>query len=753
LWQASKQPNRTKARLRDSKFLVRYSIFAVGSLGFNLIGHNNMLNWARSFLGRAIFLEAGAAIIFFGSLIHHPEIERYGTKALNELSLRGYEIPDSSDAVRVYPATTEGPFSSHHAGGWRPGVISLRENSEGNSGVDVVLRHELMHEVSFRTCKGKLPQWAEEAAAMDFSGELSGHSDAGRPTEAELDGLTRRVRIAARLDPESYRTLARLVAYYGWPRRSCAVSGAIAKLLEPPMPSRETGVSGILVSLISGYMLESQGDLESRYPPGSLLKIVYAAALKDGSPEAIGKELAASDAPKLLDRRKSFDPVRFRFLISPARHSSLSQSIPQEEMAGEDEGFWRQHLGERFRDGSFPLEANLKELAQILRAALLYQPGYFSGLSQNGFIEASTLYAESEQDKRILVRLTAMSKTGTVSDERSNPLMGHLMVAWPAENPTYLAVFRSLGIHGAATFRRASKILEEWSLRHPIEFGKVKVRLLGRVPRSSWEIVDECPSFEREDAGGWVERISVCGRFRVVSSARGSRSERFVSGILSTSQDGQMVVLETDAESYANAVLAAEAEELQGEARKALRAVIVWNGAHGSTRHEASSSLCDTTHCMVFQGSLGGRRQVREDIVDSNLLELLDGLAQTKKLDWLPFSKGGTEKWEKGIQLSELKKLVNEPSILDIKRERTRTGDIAVHLMYQENEEIVPCEVFRDRLKLLSCPETIRFDESGSSWIFSGIGEGHGEGLSVAKAMALAQSGHKASTILTDAYK
>jgi hypothetical protein len=702
---------------------------------------------------RAILLEAGAAIIFFGSLIHHPEIERCGANALHELSLRGYEIPSSSDPVRVYPATTSGSFSSHHAGGWRPGVISLRENVQGSAGVDAVLRHELMHEASFGTCKGRLPQWAEEAAAMDFSGELSWQLDGEQPTEAELGELRNRVRIGASLDPGSTRTLAKLVAAYGWPRRSCAVSDAMAKLLEPPRPLKETGFSGILVSLISGRILESQGDLKTRHPPGSLLKIPYAAALKDASPEDIGKELAASDTAKLLGRRSTFDPLRFRFLISPAKHSSLSQDIPQEKLAGKDEGFWRQYLGERGEDGSFPLEVNLKELSQILRAALLYRHGYFTGLSQNGFVEASTLYAESERDKRVLAKVQALSKTGTVSDERSNPMVGHLMVAWPADNPAFMAVFRGLGMHGAATFRRASKILEEWSLRHPIEYGRVRVRLLGRVQRTSWEILDECPGFQREDGRGWIERISICGRFGVVSSARGSRSERFVSGIVSTSQDGEMVVLETDVESYADAVLAAEADELQGEARKALRTVIVWNGAHGSTRHEASSSLCDTTHCMVFQGSLGGRKQEGQDSTDPNLLKQLDELALAKKKDWLPFSKGGTERWQKGIQVSELRKLVNEPSILDIRRERTRNGDIAVHLIYQEDEEIVPCEVLRDRLKLLSCPETIRFDESGSSWIFSGIGEGHGEGLSISRASALGRASHRASAILTDAFK
>ena len=105
------------------------------------------------------------------------------------------------------------------------------------------------------------------------------------------------------------------------------------------------------------------------------------------------------------------------------------------------------------------------------------------------------------------------------------------------------------------------------------------------------------------------------------------------------------------------------------------------------------------------------------------------------------------------ISASKLQELVNEPSILELRRERTRNGEVVVHLMYPENEEVVPCEVFRNRLKLLSCPETIQHDAVKSTWVFSGIGEGHGEGISVSRARALAQAGHSASAILTDAYQ
>ena len=713
----------------------------------------NMSGWARRLLLRTVLFEAGAAIIFFGSLIQQPEMAEYGARALQDLRSRGYEIPAESDPVRVYPAASAGAFSGNHAGGWRPGVISLRQNPQGSAGVEVYLRHELMHEASFRTCKGKLPLWAEEAAAMNFSGELAGASCANQPTARDLENLRRRVRVAARLDQEDYRILATLVACYGWPAKACARSETISKLLQPPPSSKETGFSYVLVSLISGRLLESQGDLKARYAPGSLLKIPYAAALREAAPEALGKELAASDTERLLARKENLDLERFRFLISPVKDSALAQRIPPEEIAGKDERFWRQYLGERGADGSFPLEASLFELARILRASLLYRPDTFRGLSQNALRERSTLHGESEQDKKILAKLRAIAKTGTAADERGTPLLGHLMVAWPAEDPVFLAVFRSFGVNGAANLHRAGKILDAWAVRHPSQSGRVRVRLLALAPRSSWEVLDECPAFEREDIGGGKTRVSTCGGFRIVSTARGSRPERLIAGVLSSSQDGQIVVLETDPETYADAVLAAEAGELQGEARKALRAVIVWNSTHGRNRHEDSSSLCDTTHCMVFQGSLPEAKPVRGSQPDPALQKLLDKLAASRKLDWLPFSKGGSEPWRKEIPASGLLRSVDEPSILDLRRERTRNGNVVIHLMYAESEEIVPCEVFRNHLKLPSCPEAIYHDESRGFWVFSGIGEGHGEGISVAGARALAEAGHSAAAILTKAYR
>lgn len=376
-----------------------------------------------------------------------------------------------------------------------------------------------------------------------------------------------------------------------------------------------------------------------------------------------------------------------------------------------------------------------------------------SGLSKNGATPGSTLYPEPEKHKAILKRLHAMSKTGTASDARGNPLAGHLMVAWPREDPLFLAVFRANNSNGASNIRRASQVLEAWSLRFTPATGRVRVRLLSLTPRDSWEIQDACPSIKREAPGGLGLRFSTCGKFKIVSSARGSRSERWVSGLFQSHADGDAVVLETDPETYADAVLSSEAQDLRADARKALRAAIVWNGVHGGHRHPDTRSLCDSTHCMVFQGQTSEGSGKPRAGTDPALLGLLDEAAAQKKLDWLSFSEGGDSGWEKSISLRELKQLVEEPAVLDIRRERTRSGEILVHLMYPETEETVPCEIFRARLKLLSCPEAIRSDAATGAWIFKGTGRGHGQGLSVDRARSLAGSGASAAAILRDAYK
>ena len=93
-------------------------------------------------------------------------------------------------------------------------------------------------------------------------------------------------RLDAPLDPTSYRALARLVARYGWPAEPCATAPAIVALLTPERPVA-AAVAHVVLSAVSGRVLEAEGDTKTRWPPGSLMKIPYAAALSGVDPRRI----------------------------------------------------------------------------------------------------------------------------------------------------------------------------------------------------------------------------------------------------------------------------------------------------------------------------------------------------------------------------------------------------------------------------------------------------------------------------------
>ena len=131
-----------------------------------------------------------------------------------------------------------------------------------------------MHEACFRTCGGKLPLWAEEAAAIAFSGELHFESPEEKPNPEELKYLQRRVRSGANLDRKSREALVKLIAHEGWPTEPCALSRKILEQVVPPESPADRDFSYILISLVSGRMLDAKGDLQERYPPGSLLKFL-----------------------------------------------------------------------------------------------------------------------------------------------------------------------------------------------------------------------------------------------------------------------------------------------------------------------------------------------------------------------------------------------------------------------------------------------------------------------------------------------
>lgn len=679
-----------------------------------------------------ILREAVAGVLFFGVLASRPELERAAAAALRELESRGFAPIAAAEPVRVY--ALEGRAAEpHQAGTWRPGVIALRPDPTGGESAAFYLRHELFHEAAHRTCGGSWPLWAEEAAAIAFAGPRErGHGTA----PAEIVHLRSATRLDRPLDAASYRTLERLVAAHGWPAEPCAVSAAIARQLDdgtgPAAP-----LDYVLVSVVSAHVLESAGDVrDARWPPGSLLKMPFAASLVSGDPAEIGAELARSDTAALVRRGAAVDPERWRLLLGP-----LGASPPGGEG---DQRSLRAWLGEPRAEGGFAVEAPLESVALALRASLLVEPRRFVGLRRNGELPGSTLAAAGAEGLRVLRRLDALAKTGTISNARGEPLVGYLAVAWPAPRPSYLAVFRRRGARGAGVLGTAAPLLERWRSSLPAA-SDVRVKLLSLLGPDDVRVEAPCPRLPLDGA----RQTTTCGELRVLASAPGARAERIVAGTVERLPSGWL--LTTDVESYADAVIDAEAADLRGAARSALRAVIAWNALHGGgARHRESGALCDTTHCMVFRGRKAGERAQRGEPTDAALLRLLDERARASRTRWLPFAAGGEAPWARDVADHDVAAALREPVVLDLVRERRRDGTIVLHATYATTSETLPCDMLRAALRLPGCPA--RVIHGKGAWRFEGVGEGHGVGLDVARARRLASEGKSAREILDDAY-
>lgn len=670
-------------------------------------------------------------LLFYGVFSQQPDLIQAGRTAWQELAERGYKA-DGGEPVRIYPGGAAEMPDAPQSGGWRPGVITLRTNPKSSFSEASYLRHELMHEAGHRTCGDKLPKWAEEAAAIAFSGEaIEGEA----PGDDEILSLREASRINAPLKQDAYHALQKLAGAYGWPAKPCEVSQEIAQQIKGT-PVEGGAFSFVLISALSGRMLEQQGTVDDKAPPGSLLKIPYAAALNLPMSEDLTAALAKSDTEKLASLRSHVN--------STLLCEMLGIDLP------DDSASWRSILGERRPDGSFAYEASLPSLAMLEREALIRRPEMFAGLERNGEIEGSTLERASAREKKVLEEMHALVKTGTIGTSEGRPLMGHILIAWPAKSPEYLIIARKGGVSGAHVLDAVLPYLERWRKDYEPGSGRVRVRLFKRLDDDQFELHEQCRTFpvpgQNPDETATAGR---CGAFEFTTRVKSARAERVVRGVLHKTKNG--TVLETDPETYADSVLEAEADGLHGEAEKALRAVVVWNGLHGSDRHPETHSLCDTTHCMVFLGSDPAAKPSKGRRTDPALIHVLDRIASTFGTSWFPFSRGGNEGWQMTVTAMTLARTLDEQEVLAVQRERTRQGDVRIHLTYAGSAEIVPCEIFRNRLKLLSCPESISRNPDGS-WLFEGTGEGHGEGLNVSAAEGLAKSGASAEEILRRAF-
>ncbi len=677
--------------------------------------------------------EGASALVLSGVLATMPTLERDGVVALGELSSRGYSVPTPDSPLRVVPFEVG---SASHAAGWRPGVVSMRPEPAGDVSPSVYLRHELIHEANYRTCRGSLPAWADEAAAMAFSGEAN-ESIAGLPNETELEGVRKATRLRSPLMPQHMRTIARLVSHYGWPTTACAVSPDIEKIIA--LGARPSGeLSYVLMSSASGRVLAASGDQKGQYPIGSLMKIPFVASLREPITHIEGDALLASDTDALERVVGRLELSRFRAFmrgVGATWFDGLGSRVL---------------LGERDAKGRFRLEFSLLGTARVIRSALLSSPRVFSGLRAQGSDSRSTLHNAPARFKALLRELDAGAKTGSVTDPRGEPLIGYLALFWPADSPTLIAVFRKSGVRGASLAESVLPLLERWKGEFRAAEIDVQVALLSQLPRTAWSVraFEGIPGCHEEKLPS-AERTTSCGVWMIETRALRARATRLVAGIISPDETR----LKTDRETYADAVVTSEGDDLPRAARQALRTVVVWNALHGGhVRGDSQTGLCDTTHCMVFLGHPIEGHSVFErapEKLDPACLSLFQN-NRAQHGNWFPFSVGGSSSWERLIPEARLARIVGEPLVLDVRRELRRSGDVFLRFTYGAGEESVPCDKVMTLLDLPSCPDAVRHD-AAQSYVFSGMGKGHGMGLSLERARQLALRGEGAAEILQDA--
>ena len=724
-----------------------------------------------------------AALVFKGELSSRNDLRSVGEQALVELKQLGYKLPTSERPVNILPLE-KGEASPSHAGGWAPGTIYLKRAPHSTFTESTYLRHELMHEAAYRSCKGpsSFPEWAEEAVALAFSGEVLGVVPE-YSTEA-LSSLKKAVRIGASLNAAHRKVLSGLIHLHGWPLEPCKISPVIQDLLTAPeevnpLQNSKSEIEYLLMHVASGRIYSHHGDIMVRRAPiGSLHKIPYVGFLDEKGEGDTGRALVRSDTKKLEKHRRSVLIKELCHLLLFPLHASsdghvqdeLCQNLPTNVLLGESDAL-----------GNAPFLYTLTDAARVVRIALQVRMfgvgGAFYGVPPHADDSNATLYRASKEFHKELARFDGWAKTGTVSSKEGEPLWGYLLVAWPQRHPSFIALFRSAGVRGASIAENALPTLRTFNGVVARSSKFVSLPVISTLPKAAYSLEAECREREGHFAstcaqsfGVSAARFSWSGNWRVRTNAHDARPIRYFRGTLLN--DDRFLL--TDPLTYTDAVSAAEGGGLPNATLEALRALVFWNATRGGARHVPlpnsekflaafSPRTCDTTHWMVFMGerdlpsnSLSTIKGREGSLPSPSLLQTLDRIDSQlpfSERGWFEFSTGGGERWNRDIPTEQIRVRLNLLELDEVKRFRRRDGRVEIHLDSKVGHQILSCDEFSLRLDLPSCPTVISYQDEGSTLRVEGVGSGHGRGLSLLEASELARGGATAQEIISHSLK
>lgn len=499
----------------------------------------------------------------------------------------------------------------------------------------------------------------------------------------------------------------------------------------------------LLVDAVSGLPIVEKGNLNQLRPTGSLLK-----------------PLLMSGSEKLRESRSSRQDPSWACQKNQEPGSRL-WSWP-EALAHSCNGFFLDaKLGQLDLKPALQkiFEVSDRQLPPNLR--LEHVIGLVPGLELSTR-EIAGLYLDLQKNHRdIMEALLETSKNGTLSGLPDSPWfeknnialksgtardsLNRPVIGWiAAVTPTWIAVHFKVGRSPPEMLGGMRDLLKNFA---GLKAEPSEVQILGLVPENRVELrcrkldssevasellegeVFHCPNnsilarYPMND-GSLVER-NYFGEIRKSAFNLNPELTKNTTARRARARSGSSLILKTSRLSYTLEVLASEYPQGRIETLKALAYAIQSNAA--SDRH-GDRPVCDTTHCQVYQGNwanldLSGRTRILEAV-------LAVEHENPDRKGWVPFAIGGNDHWKQNRTLEQVK------GLLTAKEEKTllskRLGN--------------RCEYFRNQLSLPSCPKKIAI--KGSEIVFEGRGEGHGQGVDLTAADALAAQGYGYREIL-----
>jgi hypothetical protein len=505
----------------------------------------------------------------------------------------------------------------------------------------------------------------------------------------------------------------------------------------------QAGAEGfLLLDATSGLPLVEQGNLEQLRSTGSLLKpLLVAVSSKVREPRTSRHDpiwaCEKAEAPGLrkwgwpealthscngffIDAKlASLELANAATVIQNIINRKVPATLKTEQIIGLLPGI--ELSARELAKIYFDLQKNHKEIVEALYETPVN--GTLSGLP------------DSEWFRKNKIAL----KSGTTRDSLNRPVIGWIAAVTPVWIAIQFKVARS-PMEFLGGFRDH---LKTWG---NLSAESAEVQILGLVPENQIEL--RC---QKEDQAKLASELTEKESFRCPGSAilanfamsDGSRAERTYFGEIQKStlqlepeltknttarraraRSGSSLILKTSRLSYTLEVLASEYPQGRLETLKALAVAIQSN--FKTDRHR-DRPLCDTTHCQVYQSNWAKLDRAAQ----SRILEAVLAVERERPAakGWMPFALGGDSTWKQNRTLSQIKSLLT-PKEFD--------GVIS--------QKFEPCEHLRNQLSLPSCPKKIAI--KGNDIIFEGRGEGHGLGIDLSAADALAAQGFDYKQIL-----